>query len=549
MGARRAGDSLRVAGWRLETGCALQPSVLVSGARQAWKAFDLQLAERLGRAAIEGNRSPKAVWPLGNALLFTGRPAEAEAIFAEFSAVSNDEGDRAELSLGRAFALFFGLDRVGEAASIVRETLPTLTDSSRRADLLSFQALFHAYTGESDAAVRMAADALKRSPPHTRAAAVASLAQGVAALFLGHQTVAISDLNRARLAATTWVDQMPWLLEFVEIARCQAYLLHGTLNKATRIADAGYERAIARGWDFAIFMFCIARGQTAQARGMVRDALPQLREGYRLSSQCGIPSFAKLLLGELAHTAALAGDAETAESYLAKADCIAMRSMRLFEPWVELARPWVVAVRCGAAAGAQCATKVARNFCAYYPPLFEAFALHDIARLGAPDLALGRLRELAVADHELIQLYTAHAAAAANNNGAALEWASTAFEQMGATLFAAEAAAEASRAYRQQKDHLAQAWTAAGRATLLRRRCQDVFTPALGMIEEPDLTSREHEIVDLAIAGLSTLEIATQLVISVRTIDNHLQRVYRKLGISSRSELATLLGPFRDHEA
>lgn len=549
MGVRRAGDSLRVAGWRLETGCAVQPSMLASGAREAWAALDLQLAERLGRAALEGSRDPKAVWPLGNALLFTGRPAEAEAIFAEFSAVSNDEGDRAELSLGRAFALFFGLDRVGEAAAILGEMISTLTDSSWRADLLSFQALFHAYTGESDTAAQVAADVLACSPPHTRAAAVAFLAQGVAALLLGRQAAAISDLNRARLAAATWIDQIPWLLEFIEVARCQAYLLHGRLNEATRIADTGYERAIARDWDFAVFLFCIAGGQTARARGMVRDALSQLQEGYRLSSECGIPSLVKLLLGELAHAAALAGDAETAERYLAEADRMAMPSMRLFEPWVELARPWVVAVRCGAGAGAQRATKVAKNLCKQYPPLFEALALHEIVRLGAPSLALDRLRELAVTDHKVVQLYTAHATAATNKDGAALEWVSTAFEQMGATLLAAEAAAGASRAYRQQKDHLAEAWAAAGRATVLRRRCQNVSTPALGAVEEPDLTAREREIVELAIGGLSTLGIATQLVISARTVDNHLHRVYRKLGISSRAELAALLGPFQEQKA
>jgi DNA-binding NarL/FixJ family response regulator len=551
MGARRAGDSLRIAEWQLEIGCALQPNVLVAGARQAWAALDLQLAVRLGRAALEGSRDPKAVWVLGNALLFTGHPAGAEAVFAEFSAVpyEYDEGDRTELTLGRAFVLFFGLDRVGTAMEILRETLPTVTDPSRRADLVSFQALFHAYGGESDLAARVAADVLKRSAPDTRAAAVASLARGVATLFLGYQTEAISDLNRARLAAETWVDQIPWLLEFVEVARCQAYLLQGNLSEATRIADSGYERAIARNWDFAVFMFCIVRGQTARARGMVRDALLELREGHRLSSQCGISSFVKLLLSELAHAAALIGDAATAEICLAEADCIAARSMRPFEPWVELARPWVVAARSGVAAGVECAKKTARNARKHYPVLFEALALHGIVRLGVPGLALGRLRELAVADHELVQLYAVHAAAAANNDGAALEWVSTAFEQMGATLFAAEAAAQASQAYRQQNNHLAQGWASAGRAALLGHRCENVSTPALELIEEPDLTSREREIANLAIAGLSTLEIATQLVISVRTVDNHLQRIYRKLGISSRSELATLLGPFQGDEA
>ncbi|MET0769573.1 MAG: helix-turn-helix transcriptional regulator [Solirubrobacteraceae bacterium] len=46
----------------------------------------------------------------------------------------------------------------------------------------------------------------------------------------------------------------------------------------------------------------------------------------------------------------------------------------------------------------------------------------------------------------------------------------------------------------------------------------------------------------LAAGGLSSAEIAARLVVSVRTVDNHLQRAYGKLGIGSRQELAGALG-------
>ncbi len=38
-----------------------------------------------------------------------------------------------------------------------------------------------------------------------------------------------------------------------------------------------------------------------------------------------------------------------------------------------------------------------------------------------------------------------------------------------------------------------------------------------------------------------TREIAAKLVLSVRTVDNHLQNVYSKLGVSSRDELVSVL--------
>jgi DNA-binding CsgD family transcriptional regulator len=55
------------------------------------------------------------------------------------------------------------------------------------------------------------------------------------------------------------------------------------------------------------------------------------------------------------------------------------------------------------------------------------------------------------------------------------------------------------------------------------------------------LTPREREVAMLAAAHTSSREIAMRLHLSVRTVDNHLGRVYAKLGVSSRAQLATLL--------
>jgi DNA-binding NarL/FixJ family response regulator len=53
----------------------------------------------------------------------------------------------------------------------------------------------------------------------------------------------------------------------------------------------------------------------------------------------------------------------------------------------------------------------------------------------------------------------------------------------------------------------------------------------------PGLTTREGQIATLAAAGLSNLEISRRLVISIRTVECHLARVYHKLGVTSRREL------------
>jgi DNA-binding CsgD family transcriptional regulator len=51
------------------------------------------------------------------------------------------------------------------------------------------------------------------------------------------------------------------------------------------------------------------------------------------------------------------------------------------------------------------------------------------------------------------------------------------------------------------------------------------------------LTAREREIAELAATGASNREISAQLFVSVRTVENHLATIYRKLGIKTRAEL------------
>jgi DNA-binding CsgD family transcriptional regulator len=55
------------------------------------------------------------------------------------------------------------------------------------------------------------------------------------------------------------------------------------------------------------------------------------------------------------------------------------------------------------------------------------------------------------------------------------------------------------------------------------------------------LTARERDVVTLAAQGLSSKAIAERLFLSARTVDNHLQRAYAKLGVSGRDDLASAL--------
>jgi len=53
-----------------------------------------------------------------------------------------------------------------------------------------------------------------------------------------------------------------------------------------------------------------------------------------------------------------------------------------------------------------------------------------------------------------------------------------------------------------------------------------------------DLTPRESEVIQLLAEGLSNKEIAALLFISPRTVNFHLDNIYSKLGVNSRTEAA-----------
>jgi DNA-binding CsgD family transcriptional regulator len=55
------------------------------------------------------------------------------------------------------------------------------------------------------------------------------------------------------------------------------------------------------------------------------------------------------------------------------------------------------------------------------------------------------------------------------------------------------------------------------------------------------LTARERDIATSAAQGESSKAIADRLFLSVRTVNNHLQNVYSKLGVTGRGQLADAL--------
>ena len=77
---------------------------------------------------------------------------------------------------------------------------------------------------------------------------------------------------------------------------------------------------------------------------------------------------------------------------------------------------------------------------------------------------------------------------------------------------------------------------AATRGLVSRFLSQPVPNALPAAVELGGLTDREREVLDLVAAGHDNREIAERLVLSVRTVERHLQTVYRKLDLTGSAQ-------------
>ena len=227
---------------------------------------------------------------------------------------------------------------------------------------------------------------------------------------------------------------------------------------------------------------------------------------------------------------------------LAELDALGMPSEYLNDIERDRASAWAAAADGDVSAAAEQLRSTAARARRRDDFVWEGETLYDLARLGSPQDAAPRLRELVdLVEGHLAEVRADHAAALVTGDARALADVSVAFEAMGAWLFAAEASASVAVALR-RADEPRRAVAAEVRAADLARQCQGAMTPALRAIQtQALLSSREIEVAALASAGMANKEIASRLSVSVRTIENHLQRVYEKLGVARRADLGQAL--------
>jgi DNA-binding CsgD family transcriptional regulator len=542
-GARRREDTLRVALWRLDGGGPGRADVLLAGALQARYAFDVALAERLARAAWTQAPDAESGHLLGETLDQLGRHEEAEQVFNACEALATSDRERTLIALGRSSNLFRGLGRANEADAVIAAAEAVVSNPDLRDELQAQRAIHVLFEGRPEEAIAIVDPLLERGGDGDRAFVHGALPGAVARGLAGRTEEAIAIADRAFDARVALGDQMQIAGPGIYlVARAFALLESGRLAEAEGTARLGYDGATERQIRDGQSWFSVILGSVSLRQGRVQTAARWYREAALVYDDFDHPG-ARWGYGGLAHALALAGDLEGADAALADLDAEPQTPLVMMDPEIERGRAWVLAQRGEYSLAVETLRRAARLAARGGSRALEAAALYDIVRLGEDEESLRRLRELAgEIDGAFMPARLAHAEALASHDAEQFDAAADAFESIGALLNAAEAAAGAARAF--TREGLARrASEATQRTARLAAACEGARTPALQVgIETTPLTRREREVADLAARGLPSKEIAEKLFVSTRTVENHLQRAYEKLGVRGRPELAAVLG-------
>jgi DNA-binding CsgD family transcriptional regulator len=536
----REGDLATVAGLRLAAGDRLGRDDALAAARRAQTLGRFDLAEQLARSVVGARGDVEASTLLAELLALSGRSREAERLLSTLQPV--EESDVALWAMTRATTLFYMLEEVDRAAAVLRDGRARVAGGPWEAELIGLGAVFELFLGRPRHAIELA-------EPHLGAASGRNLVEAITAAAPALVVTGQHD-EAARLAAVGFEQrvalgdqQMLSSPGLHVIARALACGDAGALQESLDLCDLVWEEAIRQGSRDGQMWADLTSGRALLSQGRLDDARAAFEEAAVLAADLDYAGHVRWGRAGALLAVAQQGDVEATLRAEAALAASAPTVMRMLGSEVPRARAWAAVVVGDLAEARVRFRRAADEARSIGETALEVLALHDLVRLGDSELADRLVDRCAVVDGPLAAARARHAEAVVARDVGALEAAGDAFAAIGAWLFSAEAVAQAAA--------LARRGGAASRSDALTRRvdelltrCQRVATPALVRAAGThDLTGREREVALLAARGMRSKEVAAQLDISVRTVDNLLQRAYRKLGVTSRAELRPLLDP------
>jgi DNA-binding CsgD family transcriptional regulator len=513
---------------------------IVLAAEQRFEASDparaRALLEEITGSEPAGSERAELMRRLARYRAFCGEPLAAWAETLELALVQAPDGDtrlRGLILIDQAVVAsnmgdFGKAARRGELALATAEQAGDLAMQAQCCAGLAFAAFVIGDGLRQDLIGRAG------SGPDQPATLSMELRPGIA---VGHILHWAGDLGAARALyereySTAVREGVETGLPLVMWAMTENEVWAGDWRRARELVTEGCSRAEDSGSVVALGFMSAARGLLNACQGRVDDAVQDAVFAVETAAALGIPLLAAIGAQPFGIAALSSGDAGLAHERLAPfaesalADGIAEPALCRFLPdeiealirlglldqaeallgpfqsrSARLERCWGIAAaqRCrgllaGAAGDLAQAEKAVEAALEAHRQLSSSLPFEEARTL----LAAGEVHRRARHKHESRNL---------------LRRAQAAFEGLGSPLWAARAGSEMSRV--------------------------GVRTPRPA--SGPALTLAEQRVAGLAAAGRTNPEIATELFMGLRTVEAHLSRIYRKLGVRSRTELCRIL--------
>ncbi len=532
-GCRAPGDALRVTRLLADAGDPVDPDILIVAGREAIRSLDLDRAAELADASIE-TRPLEGHLVLGEARRLQARAAEAERALAVAAGLAGADETIVRVAMWRSTLRAHHLDDPAGAMGLLNEAAERVSDQVRALELRSEAAFLAGILGHFDVAVSTNREILATEGLDIATRWTATMNQLFGQVMLADVTGIDALLDDMRSMMAHGADVRPEGIDLFWGLYAAALTMTGELERCERELVDRVHECVANdeihGLTAAIFSHTLLMRGSARTLAIAEAAITDLAtsDAYLV---------APIAQAAYTITVAATGDLEAATAALHDVDASHTNDLRL-RSFVERARAAVAVLSGRPDDGAEIAAAAGKECVAGTYVYMGALALYDAVRYGRADLTAESLA-LAAAAHDapLIDACAAHAIAQRDRDGVALDRAGRRLCALGAAPFGAAAFADAARCH----DDAYAAARSATAAALVRRAIP--LHNALDRADPPALTAREIDIVAAALGGDPSRVVAERLFLSTRTVDNHLARAYRKLGVSGRDELAVVFGP------
>jgi DNA-binding CsgD family transcriptional regulator len=542
-GTRRRIDIVKLARLAVDGGFDVDLDLLVRAAQLTYHNNDHVLCERIGRKAFEMSGRFDAGWELANCLFQAGDLRGFRDHLPAWRATATNDAEHLATSMMEAQTEFWYAGDLRRAEEIIERALvehphDVFAAGASRDELVANLALYYALAGNPRRAWELSEPLLAHGPDPVLIRGALAAANALGHMGLVEDATAVID--RAIEAYGILGPEASSLSQRVAFAvRAVGQAWRGRMDlawadSASSLATAISEFQISSA-NYVTADLHMLEGRPAMARPLMERSLAWFGRSTGGSSE------RRWVLARMVSVCATGGDVVAAQRALELFDTDVSPGVSFdFDADIGRAR---LLIATGHSQDARDGLRAAMKVWAHRGQrVGEILVAYELVRADRSEEVAARIEQLAAESQgSLFAALAHHAVARAANDGDALAAAAEELAALALNLYASEAAGHAADALRRRGDQRA-ATRMMTRAAELRQLCDEGITAEPIIDSGPTtLTRREREIGLLAAQGLASKEIGERLFISRRTAENHLAKVYDKLGVRTRAELTRVL--------